>query len=430
MALHPNVERFRSALDTRGQASLSGDDAALVGNVLASNVQWSGAVGGDAGDKDAAVAAWTAFGQAGTAVEVGEIYADDVHVTAVLEYSGGSGPSIRQVNIFHLDDDGNSEQIWGLPTDAQIAEALAAGTTVPPHPKLERFQNAERARARATFVPEDVALLNNFFMDDVVWHSGGRTEWAKDPEGFDAVITRYKGFKAATGGTLKLEILEAFADDTHAISLVRLTAERPGHPDKHMDVKECLVFHLTPEGKAYEFWGIPHDADERDAFWIDDRPQDVIRAEAAKALGLPALLTNKGTNGALTMLEVHLPPGALLAPVHTHINQDEASYVLSGELHFYLGGEVTTHGAGEFAFKPKGVPHTIFNASEEPATFLEFCWPGGLDEYLEDLADAVSQPGPPNPKVMAEIADKHGIVQDFSSIGTLGEQYGVHQLGM
>jgi quercetin dioxygenase-like cupin family protein len=267
-------------------------------------------------------------------------------------------------------------------------------------------------------------------MDDVVWHSGGKTEWNKDPEGFDAVIKRYKGFKAATGGTLKLEILEAFADDTHAISLVRLTAERPGHPDKHMDVKECLVFHLTPEGKAYEFWGIPHDAEERDAFWIDDRPQDEIRAAVEEALGLPALLTKAGTEGALTMLEVELPPLALLAPVHTHLTQDEASYILEGELNFYLDGEVTTHKAGEFAFKPKGVPHTIFNTSDKPARFLEFCWPGGLDEYLHDLADAVSQPGPPNPQVMAQIAEKHGIVQDFASIPMLAEKYGVHQLGM
>jgi quercetin dioxygenase-like cupin family protein len=432
MAPHPNVERFRTALNARGEAALDGN-AGAVEDVLASGVVWHGAAGGSdngASGKDAALAAWTSFGKDGVQVEVGEVYADDIHVTAVLEYSSGSGPSIRQVNVVHLDDDGKAEHIWGLPTDAEVADALAAGTTVPDHPKLDRFQTAERARARATFSEEDLALLNNFFLPEVVWHSGGKTEWNVSPDGFDQVIKRYKGFKAATGGTLKLEIREAFADDTHAVSLVRLTADRPGHPDKHMDVKECLVFHLNPEGKAYEFWGIPEDSEERDAFWIDDRPQEEIRAAAAAALGLPALLTKQGTNGALTMLEVHLPPLALLAPVHTHLNQDEASYILEGELNFYLDGVVTTHKAGEFAFKPKGVPHTIFNTSDKTARFLEFCWPGGLDEYLEDLADAVSQPGPPNPKLMAEIADKHGIVQDFSTIATLGEQYGVHQLGM
>jgi quercetin dioxygenase-like cupin family protein len=428
MAPHPNVERFRNALAARGQASLVGN-ATAVEDVLSDGVVWHGAASDGAG-RSGAVEAWTAFGKDGVAVRVDEVYADDVHVAAVLEYAGGSGPNVRQVTVIHLDDAGKAEQIWGLPTDREVAEALAAGTTVPDHPKLERFQNAERARARATFSDEDLALLNNFFLPEVVWHSGGKTEWNVSPEGFDAVIKRYKGFKAATGGTIELHIREAYADDTHAVSLVRLTADRPNHPDKHMDVKECLVFHLTPEGKAYEFWGIPEDSEERDAFWIDDRPQEVIRAEVAKALGLPALLTKAGTGGALTMLEVHLPPLALLAPVHTHVSQDEASYILEGELNFYLDGEVTTHKAGEFAFKPKGVPHTIFNTSGAPARFLEFCWPGGLDEYLEDLADAVSQPGPPNPKLMAEIADRHGIVQDFSSIATLGEQYGVHQLGM
>jgi hypothetical protein len=130
------------------------------------------------------------------------------------------------------------------------------------------------------------------------------------------------------------------------------------------------------------------------------------------------------------MLHVHLPAGALLAPVHIHINQDEASYVLEGELCFYLGGEVTRHKAGDFAFKPKGVPHTIFNDSDEPASFLELCWPGGLDEYLEDMAVAMSRGGPPDIDEISAIVAKHGIESDFGSIGELYEKYGVRQLGM
>src|SRR3954462_9067572 len=129
MALHPNVERFRTALNARDQAGLDGS-AAAVEDVLSGDVVWHGARGnGDAGSsgKDAALGAWTAFGADGVHVDVGEIYADDIHVTAVVEYSGGSGggPSIRQVNVIHLDDAGKAAQIWGLPTDSQIADALA-----------------------------------------------------------------------------------------------------------------------------------------------------------------------------------------------------------------------------------------------------------------------------------------------------------------
>jgi quercetin dioxygenase-like cupin family protein len=429
MAEHPNVEKFRRALRLRGGDELSGDDAAQVESLFADDVNWHG---GSQGAK-AAVASWSAPGRDGQRLDVGEVYADDFHVVGVVDRArsgNGDGTPIRQVNVFHLAEDGTVEDLWTIPSDAAVQEALESGTEVPSHPNRARFVEAETARSRAEFTPEDLELLHRFFLDEVTWHSGGRTEWAKDPVGFDGVIKRYKGFRAATGGTLKLTIREAFADDDHAISFVRLTAERPGHPDKHMDVRECLVFHLDDEGRAYEFWGIPHDAEERDAFWIDDRPQEVIREAVKTALGLPALLTNKGTGGAMTMLEVELPPYALLAPVHVHHAQDEASYVLEGELSFYLGGEVTQHAAGAFAFKPKGVPHTIFNHTDKTARFLELCWPGGLDEYLEDMAEVLSTPGPPDLQKVGAVAAKHGIESDFSTIAELAEKYGVHQLGM
>jgi quercetin dioxygenase-like cupin family protein len=261
---------------------------------------------------------------------------------------------------------------------------------------------------------------------------GGQSEFAQAPptQSVDEVIQKFKMFKQATRGSLFFDIHEVYADDTHAASFVRLTADHPTRPERHMDVLEVNIFHLDSEGRAYEFWGIPTDEAERDAFWADDRTQEEKKEDAKRALGLPALLTNKGTNGAISMLKVDLPPKTLLAPTHTHANQDEASYVLEGELGFFLGGEVTMHKAGDFAFKPKGVPHTIFNASDKPASFIEFCWPGGLDDYLEDMAEALSSAGPPDFKHIAEIAAKHGIQSDFSSIAELAEKYGVHQIGM
>ena len=68
---------------------------------------------------------------------------------------------------------------------------------------------------------------------------------------------------------MNLALGDVFADDTHALSLVRLTADRPDRPDKHMDVKEANVFHLDDEGRAYEFWGVADDQGALNSFWTD-----------------------------------------------------------------------------------------------------------------------------------------------------------------
>ncbi len=53
------------------------------------------------------------------------------------------------------------------------------------------------------------------------------------------------------------------------VSLVRLTADRPERPDKHMDEKEANVFHLDDKGRAYEFWGVADDQASLNSFWTD-----------------------------------------------------------------------------------------------------------------------------------------------------------------
>jgi NAD(P)-dependent dehydrogenase (short-subunit alcohol dehydrogenase family) len=83
------------------------------------------------------------------------------------------------------------------------------------------------------------------------------------------VNTASGAFKESTGGTLQLTLNEVFADDTHAVSLVRLTADRPDRPDKHMDEKEANVFHLDDKGRAYEFWGVADDQASLNSFWTD-----------------------------------------------------------------------------------------------------------------------------------------------------------------
>jgi hypothetical protein len=235
MAEHPDVQRFRNALEGSSSDGL-----------LTDGVVWHGA-------EDGAVA---------PGASVKEVYADGVHTVAWLERSA-NGRSLDQVAVFHLDGSGKVSEAWKMPADSEIADALASGGPQPEHPNLPVFETAEQTRGRNTFEPQDIANIEAFLREDVRWISS----WGPGPSNRDECIAQFKGFLAATGGTLHMDVFSTFADDAHAVSFVRLTATHPEHPDRHMDFKEVNLFHLDENGQAYEFWGIQDDPDEANAFW-------------------------------------------------------------------------------------------------------------------------------------------------------------------
>src|SRR5438094_9164113 len=62
------------------------------------------------------------------------------------------------------------------------------------------------------------------------------------------------------------------------------------------------------------------------------------------ALGVRFMVDGESTGGAFSLVEHPLPPRALGAPVHTHQNEDEYSYVLEGRIGVQLGDEVLEAG--------------------------------------------------------------------------------------
>jgi hypothetical protein len=251
VAEHPDVQRFRSALEARTDPSVQ--------DLFADEVVWhGGGSGGDASGKDAVVAQW---GESdGPARSVKEVYSDGVHTIAWLER--GDGGAIQQALVFHMAD-GKATEVWSVPTDPEVAAAAAAGGEVPDHRNLPVFRTAEETRGRNTFEPDDIANIEAFLREDVQWISA----WGPGPSSRDECIEQFKGFLAATGGTLHMDVFETFADDAHALSFVRLTADHPQYADRHMDFKEVNLFHLDENGQAYEFWGVQDDPDEANSFW-------------------------------------------------------------------------------------------------------------------------------------------------------------------
>ena len=162
MALHPNVERFRNAFTARGQASLTGN-ATAVEDVLADDVVWNGSSGNGNG-RSAAVDAWTAFGKDGIDARVDEVYADDVHVAAVLEYSSGKGPNVRQVNVVHLDDDGKRPRSGACRRTSRSPRRSPPGRL----PQTIRSSRASRTRSAREHVPRSARKT---------WRSSTTSSW-------------------------------------------------------------------------------------------------------------------------------------------------------------------------------------------------------------------------------------------------------------
>src|SRR6202048_1353852 len=64
-----------------------------------------------------------------------------------------------------------------------------------------------------------------------------------------------------------------------------------------------------------------------------------------------------------------LPPGTFVPP-HIHPDQDEYLYMLEGKLDFMLAGSQTQTTPGYLTRLARGVPHAIFNKSDQTAKVL------------------------------------------------------------
>ena len=153
-------------------------------------------------------------------------------------------------------------------------------------------------------------------------------------------------------------------------------------------------------------------------------PNDGERADFP-GLGNRYLLRSDRTEGRFALLEHTIAPRALGAPVHTHRNEDEYSYVLEGEVGVQIGDEVRVAKPGELVFKPRGVPHAFWNATDEETRVLELISPGGFAQYFADLAPILGADGPPDFAAMGEVQARYELTMDVDSIGPLMERFGL-----
>ena len=96
-------------------------------------------------------------------------------------------------------------------------------------------------------------------------------------------------------------------------------------------------------------------------------------------------ISGEDTDGRYSLLEVELDGDG--PPQHLHKNEDEAFYVLEGEIKFLLGERTVIAKAGSFVRIPRGTVHTYCRAEKKPAKLLAIFSPAGFEKFLDEAVD-------------------------------------------
>ena len=67
---------------------------------------------------------------------------------------------------------------------------------------------------------------------------------------------------------------------------------------------------------------------------------------------------------------------------HVHDGEDDAFYILEGQLTFFFGDEEAVAGPGTFVLAPSGLEHGFRNEQAEPVRMLNIHAPAGFDRRI------------------------------------------------
>ncbi|HEY8739930.1 MAG TPA: nuclear transport factor 2 family protein [Candidatus Dormibacteraeota bacterium] len=125
--------------------------------------------------------------------------------------------------------------------------------------QVQKLREAYEAFGRG-----DLEAIRGQFSPDIVWHIGGHSSLSGDYKGIDAVFEFFGRIFTETDGTLKNDVHDILANDTHGIVLLTQSAERNG---KKLSMQFVHVTHRDAESRVTESWYLPMDAQAVDEFW-------------------------------------------------------------------------------------------------------------------------------------------------------------------
>jgi quercetin dioxygenase-like cupin family protein len=147
-------------------------------------------------------------------------------------------------------------------------------------------------------------------------------------------------------------------------------------------------------------------------------------------LGVDFKISGERTGGLFAIVEHPIDAGRLVPP-HVHADEDECSFVLEGRIGARIGDVVIEAGPGDYVWKPRGVPHTFWNAGPDPARLVEIIVPAQFEQFFAQLGDLAAAELPPAEFVTGRAELGRRFHQDFVDgwADELKQRYGLKLLG-
>jgi steroid delta-isomerase-like uncharacterized protein len=322
--------------------------------------------------------------------------------------------------------------------------------------QLDRSERADKIWAGALdknqgAANNNTALVERFFEE--VWNKGNLDLvdelFTPDFEEHNAppgAMRGHKGYKASVNmfrsafPDIKFSLDQVLAED-HRVAL-RLTG-RGTHKGNFMGIPPSgkqvtfsgMTFIHIKDGKFSDRWGISDmpgllmqlGGGKMPAMPPARSPYDHVSymkpedsRSTTRVLGVTNLTkaTKNDTRGIYSLFVSTVPPGEGV-PIHTHLKEDEAYYLLDGTWEIYdtTNKETLTLGPDTYIYVPMGINHGFKNVGDKPARMILLITPGGLEGFFEGIGQIIEDPknpppppsGPPDFVRAAMIAAKYNI---------------------
>jgi quercetin dioxygenase-like cupin family protein len=100
--------------------------------------------------------------------------------------------------------------------------------------------------------------------------------------------------------------------------------------------------------------------------------------------------SGEATSNSLAVVEMRLPAG-FAPPPHVHHNEDEAFYLISGQIEAQIGEQRFTASQGAFLWLPRDVQHGFIVTGDQPCTILTITTPSGFERFVADVGSSTDQ---------------------------------------